>query len=487
MNAPSTRVLVVDDDPGIRFYLHDLLDRMGGIEVAEAADGPAGLAAVRSFHPDLVLLDLMMPGMTGIEVCRELRADEGTRDVPVIVLSAANDNEHMLAAIEAGAEDFLPKPVASAELRAKVRTLARLNRVRVLAAERRRLHWLLDRASEAMMVVGLDGLLRFANTRAKELIGPVEGTSAPVAELLASRFQADPPDALGALTAGAAADGRRFTLYRPETPAAPACWLEAEICVPAEAVDGAVLLRIADATKEVRSRLEMWTFQKLISHKLSTPLNGLGPVLDFLDEIGSFSADPEAEDMLKVARLSAKRLQETIASVLRHQAAAVSPGTSPSAASGTGRERLDTVVAAAARNAGFTGPVAWTGGGEREAGGIETLELVLTELLTNYVKFSRAQAEGVQAEFQADSSGRGSLRLAAPGPDLPPDLLSQLGRPYLQLEKSFTGEVPGMGLGLATSRELLRGRGGNLRFGSARPWTGSGLAVWIDLPETSLS
>ncbi len=481
MNAAPTRVLVVDDDPGIRFYLHDLLDRMGDMEVAEAVDGPSGLLAVREFHPDLVLLDLMMPGMTGIEVCRRLRADDSLRDVPVIVLSAAADNEQMLAAIEAGAEDFLPKPIASAELRAKVRTLARLNRVRVLASERRRLHWLLDRSSEAMIVVGPDGLLRYANARATELLGISDGSGVSVAAALSAHFQADPADAWSALAEGAAADGRRFALHRAESSAAPARWLEVEVCVPAEAVDGAVLLRIADTTAEVKRRLETWTFQKLISHKLSTPLNGLGPVLEFLDEVGSFEQDPEAAEMLQVARLSAKRLQETIASVLRHHQA-ILPATSDRKGGEPRRERLDALLAAAARNAGFTGQIVWTAGGDHAIHGIETLELVLSELMTNYVKFSRANAEGLQAEWTPTDSGRSALRLAAPGPDLPPDILSQLGRPYVQLEKSFTGEIPGMGLGLATSRELLRWRGGDLRFGSAQPWTGSGLAVWIDLP-----
>jgi DNA-binding response OmpR family regulator len=126
-----------------------LLEHMGDIEVAEALDGVSGLQAVRDFRSDLGLLDLMMPGMTGIKICRRLRADEPRRDVPVVVLSAAADNEQMLAASNAGAENFLPKPIASAALRAKVRTLARLNRVRVLATERRRLHWRLDRSAEA--------------------------------------------------------------------------------------------------------------------------------------------------------------------------------------------------------------------------------------------------------------------------------------------------------------------------------------------------
>ncbi len=485
MSSAPTRVLVVDDDPGIRFYLHDLLDRMDGIEVAEAADGPAGLQAARDFHPDLVLLDLMMPGMTGIEVCQRLRAEEGTRDVPVIVLSAATDSEHMLAAIDSGAEDFLPKPVSSTELRAKVRTLARLNRVRVLATERRRLDWLLDHSSEAMVVIGSDGRLRYANARATELLGLAPGSEVVVAESLSAHFQVDPPEAWASLAAGGAADGGRFTLHRAETAAAPARWLAVEVCVPHEAADGAVLLRIADTTEEVRRRLDTWTFQKLISHKLSTPLNGLGPIFEFLDESGSFAADAEAQEMLQLARQSAERLQQTIAGVLRHQAAIVAPGRG-ALAKDIRRERLDTIFASAVKNAGFAGAVTWTAGREHEVAWAETLELVLTELLTNYMKFSRATSEGVQADFSPGGNGRGTLRLAAAGPDLPPDVIGQLGRPYVQLEKMFTGEVPGMGLGLATSRELLRWRGGDLRFGSAQPWTGSGLTVWIDLPEASL-
>lgn len=480
MSTPATRVLVVDDDPGIRLFLHDLLERMGNIVVAEAVDGPDGLRAAQDFHPDLMLLDLMMPGMTGIEVCRRLRSEETTRDIPVIVLSAASDSEHMLAAIDAGAEDFLPKPVSSPELRAKVRTLGRLNRVRTLAAERRRLQWLLDRAVEAMIVLGPDGDLRYANARARDLLGLGETLSGPVVAAVAARFQADPPSVWNQLTAGGAADGLRFTLHRPEHGEIPPLWLEAEVCIPAESVDGSVLLRVADVTAQIRGQLETWTFQRLISHKLSTPLNGLGPVLDFLEQTEAFSGNAETEELLHAARESADRLQVTIASILRHAAAAMPPAGTVATPR---RETLARLLGSAAATARFGGPIRWIAGADETVAGAEVYELVLTELVLNYLKFSEAPRTGIVAEFIRSPAGRGSLRLCAAGPDLPSEAIARLGQPYVQIERTFTGEVPGMGLGLATCRQLLRWHGGDLRFGSAADWTGSGLAVWIDLPE----
>ncbi len=105
------RVLVVDDDEMIRRLLRTVLEA-DGIEVAEAPDGDAALAAVADLEPTVVVLDVMMPGLDGIEVCR--RIDH--RIAKVVMLTARDDPELELAANEAGADHFLTKPFSSVEL-----------------------------------------------------------------------------------------------------------------------------------------------------------------------------------------------------------------------------------------------------------------------------------------------------------------------------------------------------------------------------------
>jgi two-component system, OmpR family, response regulator MprA len=117
----APRVLVVEDDEDIAQALQRSL-RMEGSEVRAAADGPAALEHGRSFAPDLVILDLGLPGLDGLEVARSLRADD---DVPILILTARDALESRVEGLDAGADDYLVKPFERQELLARMRALLR--------------------------------------------------------------------------------------------------------------------------------------------------------------------------------------------------------------------------------------------------------------------------------------------------------------------------------------------------------------------------
>ncbi len=125
--AAAGRVLVVDDAPDNRDVIRRLLEREG-YTVCTAADGERALEAVKTDVPDIVLLDVMLPGMSGFEVCRRLKADHATRLIPVVLVTTLRAREERIAGIEAGADDFLSKPIDFDELFARVRSLVRLRR-----------------------------------------------------------------------------------------------------------------------------------------------------------------------------------------------------------------------------------------------------------------------------------------------------------------------------------------------------------------------
>jgi len=117
----SGRVLVVEDDEAIADVLRRSL-RAEGHEVMSAADGVEALSLSEQFVPDLVVLDLGLPRLDGIEVCRRLRAES---DVPILILTARTDTEQRVEGLDSGADDYLPKPFERAELLARIRALMR--------------------------------------------------------------------------------------------------------------------------------------------------------------------------------------------------------------------------------------------------------------------------------------------------------------------------------------------------------------------------
>lgn len=124
MTKPAT-ILVVDDEPILRDILEALLQAQG-YNLALAGSGPEALAKVAEFCPDLILLDVMMPGMDGLEVCQILKAEKLWQHIPIILITALSSVEDLARGINAGADDFLHKPFDNLELLARVRSMLRL-------------------------------------------------------------------------------------------------------------------------------------------------------------------------------------------------------------------------------------------------------------------------------------------------------------------------------------------------------------------------
>jgi len=116
------RILVIEDEPGIRLALHDEL-LFEGFEVELATDGPAGIAAILRSPPELIVLDVMLPGKNGFDICRDVRT-RGIR-TPIIMLTARNQEVDKIRGLEAGADDYVTKPFGLGELVARIRAVLR--------------------------------------------------------------------------------------------------------------------------------------------------------------------------------------------------------------------------------------------------------------------------------------------------------------------------------------------------------------------------
>ncbi len=142
----KSTILIVDDEPSARETLISMLEGQGYL-LKSASNGKEALKMARHLLPDLILLDVMMPEMDGFEVCKRIRTIPKLAEVPILILTALNEPMWLVQGIEAGADDFLTKPISRQELLARVQTITRLNRYRTLLTQRE------DLRNMAMQVV----------------------------------------------------------------------------------------------------------------------------------------------------------------------------------------------------------------------------------------------------------------------------------------------------------------------------------------------
>ena len=128
-------VLIVDDESAGRDTVESILDGEGYV-LLMATNGTQAIEMARTNQPDIILMDVMMPGMTGFEACRHIRSDSDLAEIPIILLTALDDRKSLLTGLDAGADDFITKPFDRYELRARLAGIMRLNRFRKLVQER---------------------------------------------------------------------------------------------------------------------------------------------------------------------------------------------------------------------------------------------------------------------------------------------------------------------------------------------------------------
>jgi putative two-component system response regulator len=180
----TSTILIVDDEYSGRETLESILEGEG-YNLVMAENGPQAIAKAKLVLPDVILLDVMMPGMTGFEVCEKIRNDPLVAEIPIIILTALDDRDSLLTGLKAGADDFISKPFDRFELRARLIGITRLNRYQKLLQEREKLQRANRRLFDAYEAT-IEGWSRAMDLRDRE----TEGHSRRVAELSIKLAQA---------------------------------------------------------------------------------------------------------------------------------------------------------------------------------------------------------------------------------------------------------------------------------------------------------
>ncbi len=476
-------ILIVDDDELMRKLLIDTIAPFK-LRLLTAQSGDQALDLARKHLPDLILLDVMIPGVDGFEVCHRLREDSMLAQIPIVMITALNDREAKIRGFDAGADEFITKPFDPGELRARINTVLRLNRYRRLlqeqarvAAERARFEWVVEHSENAYLIIDRSDHILYANTRARAYLGlaPREQPSRPLRELVAQRYQLAPAEAWEQWPDQS--DMQRF-LVHPETAHNPEQWLQVDVA-QANPHDDQLIVTIHDVTGQVTAQRDMWTFHTAIAHKLRTPLVSLIGGLNILHDNMEQIDRSIARNIAAITLSGAQRLQREIDDILRY---VQSPG-DYQVDSCTVFDLPD-ILATISQELGLQtislnlDPALDT---RQLRIARRSLEIVLHELCENARKFHPQRMPSINVRVDADvAHNQVCLLFCDDGVHLPPAQLRRIWQPYYQAERSFTGQVEGMGLGLAQVAQVILAVGGSyqMRNRPDRP----GICVELHIP-----
>jgi len=479
-------ILIADDDPAGRKVLESVLINQG-YELVYAANGREVLKKAAELKPDLILLDIMMPEMDGIEVCQHLRKDKELAEVPVVMVTALDDRNTRIVCIDAGADDFITKPIDRAELRARVRSITRLNRYRLLHEKNLITSWIADKASDGYLQLDANDRILYANSRARFYLGLEVDPSQPINDAfmaIVTRQYATHPQSAWVdwpIISTTNASNNRY-LVRPESNTAHEFWLEIAIYeIPgAEGAPRARIIRLHDVTAEILNRRNTRSFGEAISHKIRTPVSHIVSSLDLLARLATQLPQDEIVRFATTALSGAKRLHETLNRILKY----ANLHANVNSVAGFSLSELKQLVEKISEEMGLSNISVSIGAGLDSKQIIlpsQSVEVLLWEILGNSLKFHPAGMPTITVEAQPAGSNGIAFRISDDGITLSPRQLSIAWLPYYQGEKDFTGEAPGMGLGLSTVSSIVWGASGACRIMNREG--GPGVIVEFVIPE----
>ncbi|MEO7912374.1 MAG: response regulator [Roseiflexaceae bacterium] len=478
-----TTIMIADDEPLGQETLAALLSPLA-FQLIFASNGAEVLRLAVATPPDLILLDVMMPGMDGFEVCRRLREYAPLADVPVIMLTALDDRDSRLRGIEAGADDFVSKPYDRIELRARVRTITRLNRYRRLVNERAKFEWVVEHSDDGYLVVEASGAISYANPRARLYLGarPVDDLNTTFLDLAASQYRLEPYTSWEdwfSLPADQRALPR--VLVRPASDNAAIFMLQVALLDMAPEPEPRCLIRLRDASVALTNQHAIWSFQSLIRHKLSTSLSQLTGGLRLIQGLDLAPAEGTLAEILAIVLHGANSLQSDVNAIFQYIDA---PALVRSEQKYCSVADLSSIVAEVNANLAITTLLMQ----DTSADGLDErnlaisrhgLQLIVGELIENARKFHPTQSPTIKITTARDNNVL-LMHICDDGVSLAPDQLAKVWLPYYQGERFFTGQVPGIGLGLPMVASLLWRIGGSCRIDNCEP--GPGVDVEIRIP-----
>jgi CheY-like chemotaxis protein len=297
-------ILVVDD----QFQNIELLEAYlvgQGYEIVKAASGQEALEKLIHNQIDLVLLDVMMPGMSGIEVLEKLRADEKTRLIPVVMVTALKETEDKVKALESGCDDFISKPVDKVELLARVKSILKISYYLRQLNEEEKFKTVVDKISDGIAICSPDYLIKDSNAAILNYLNITEPVNVNLVEMLFKNYSVSiNKEKLVDLTIA----HKTFDIVRQKSETKEALYLEVNLDLIKNSTGEllSVVFILRDVTAARSEELLKHDTLTLISHKLRTPLGVISGKIALLQN-GSYGplSDEQKEAIDTISKQSA--------------------------------------------------------------------------------------------------------------------------------------------------------------------------------------
>lgn len=466
-------ILVIDDETRVRELVAAVFAN-SHYRIEMAADADEGIRAAERLTPDVILLDVMMPEKDGYEACRELRRHPTLGGVPIIMITALSDRKSRLAGLDAGADEFITKPIDVQELQVRVRVVTQLNRFKKQLAEQQRVNRVIELAPDAIIILDRDLHIRFVNRAANDVFHSSEeldldGTHFPMLILGAEETVTTPLQRIAAGDTGARLhdvpmlrlDGREILA---DIHAGAFTWEDRP----------AILLMLRDVTEQRRLESRMLRLQRLdslgaiagnVAHDLN---NVMTPIILAAQTLGSRSLDEESRRLLGTLVESARHGADIVQQILTFTrgGGAASPQNLREVMHTTAGIFAETLPEGVRMTTSLCEEPLVVIANPSE------LQQVLGNLVTNAIE---AMPDGgdLRLELRPEGDKRAVITITDTGIGIPPESLGRMGEPF------FTTKEGGTGLGFASVKKIVRRLEGDVTVESE---AGRGAKVALQLP-----
>lgn len=440
-----------------------------------------GLKKAEELLPTAIIIDLDLDTpLDAYGTCRQLRATRLLKGIPIMMICSRNERDLRAGGINAGADDFLDKPIDGLELLARLRMLTRLSLTGRLMDDLTRFSWMADHAQEGYLLIDSAGAIHYANERAVNLLNmPSDFVGLPFTRVVEKQYMPEPVEAWENWQE----DPAPCFLVQPEGPTARAVWVVLEALDTPIGTEYQRIVRLRDVTERMSLYHDMRKFHTAINHKLRTPVSMLYTSLSIIKSQIANMTPEEIKKMMGTAIRGAERLAEEVRNIVTYIDAplALNVGQPISL------EKMSEMVTMVAERLRIKNVILSIPDSISDTIiGLtpDALEMILHELMENSHKFHPSHSPRIEISVQRLENGFVHMRVADDGMNLSAEQLTWTWLPYFQSEKDFTGEIPGTGLGFPMVATLVWKAGGTLGLRNRPDRTGVIVDLHIPLEMT---